>query len=564
MMASPTATNIASETEHGFELTPRPGHGGMDTSEAVEASPQTIPSSHPPDAPITESVTQEETNYPKGSQLAFIFITVLLTSAMIGLDAGVISTAIPSITDHFRTISDIGWYYSAYQLSICSLQFLFGNMYTLFPMKVVFITSILLFEAGSILCATASSSTMLVLGRGLAGVGGSGTLAGGFVTIRESVPLQKRSIFGGTFGGIELLFMLVGPILGGLITQHWSWRGNFYINLPLGGFAVFAALKFFPKTTLGENSALPLMMKFKRLDPVGTMLFIPGVVALLLALQWAGINYGWANARIITLFAVFLVTLTAFILLQKRKGDAALIPPAVIRNRSILAGMWFSASTNAAMGVVTYYVPIYAQSVKQQSAAKSGLMLLPLVGGSLITCLLSGWATSKIGFYTPFMLATSVTAPIAAGLLTTLQTDTSVQKLLGLLALLGIGAGTGIQAPQIAAQTVLSKEDAATGIAAIIFAQNFGPTLFVSVAHTIFAQRLTADLAGIPSLNETSVQTTGLASLSNQLGQANLERALFGYDKAVAQTFYLPLALTCATLLGSLAMEWKSVKPKTS
>ena len=336
---------------------------------------------------------------------------------------------------------------------------------------------------------------------------------------------------------------------------------------------------FFKNPTVNPNLSLPLTDKINRLDLLGTAIFVPSITALLLALQWGGSKYGWANARIIVLLALFVALLVAFVYLQKLKGDRATLPPRIIMQRSILFGASFSFCNNAALAVIDYYVgtashlvlkpltplqmPIYFQAVKEVSPTQSGIMILPTVAGLMIACVFAGSATSIIGYYAPFMIITSVLTPIATGLLTTLKVDADLASLICYQALLGFGAGIGFQAPQVAAQTILSQADAPMGIAVVQFMQMLGPAIFVSVAQTLFTQRLTADLGTYaPGLNTTSLETMGLEDLKRHIGAENLKEVLLGYDDAVRQTFCLPVALACFTLVGSLGMEWRSVKKK--
>lgn len=208
-------------------------------------------------------------------------------------------------------------------------------------------------------------------------------------------------------------------------------------------------------------------------------------------------------------------------------------------------------------------MPTYFQTVKEVSASKSGILVLPTVIGLTISVLLSGSAVSIVGYYAPFMLATSILTPIGTGLLTTLDVDAVLARLICYQALFGFACGIGYQGPQSAAQTVLSPQDAPIGIALMQFANSFGPAVFVSVAQTIFTGRLTADLSKYaPELNAEALSTMGLADLKQRLGPENLAGALLGYDKALMQTFYLGVALTCLSIVGSAGMEWRSVKQK--
>jgi hypothetical protein len=208
-------------------------------------------------------------------------------------------------------------------------------------------------------------------------------------------------------------------------------------------------------------------------------------------------------------------------------------------------------------------MPIYFQAVKEVSAAKSGVLTIPLVIGLAISLVFSGTATSIVGYYTPFMFFTSILTPVAAGLLTTIEINEKLASLICYQALLGFSAGIGLQAPQVAAQTILSQQDAPMGIAVVQFMQGLGPAIFVSAAQTLFTTRLTTDLGKFaPSLNSTALETMGLSDLKQHMGAKNLQGVLLGYDKAITQTFYLPVALTCLSFLGTVGMEWRSVKKK--
>lgn len=201
--------------------------------------------------------------------------------------------------------------------------------------------------------------------------------------------------------------------------------------------------------------------------------------------------------------------------------------------------------------------------MKEVSASKSGILVLPTVIGLTISTLFSGSAVSIVGYYAPFMLLTSILTPIGTGLLTTLDVDAVLARLICYQALFGFGCGIGYQGPQSAAQTVLPPRDAAIGIALIQFANSFGPAVFVSVAQTIFTGRLTADLSKYaPEVNVDALSTMGLADLKERVGAENLAGALLGYDRALMQTFYLGVALTCCSIVGSAGMEWRSVKQK--
>ncbi|KAL8834114.1 MAG: hypothetical protein Q9170_003917 [Blastenia crenularia] len=510
--------------------------------------------------------SEERDTYPSGKKWAALVAALALALVLVGLDNTIVATAVPSITNEFKTIADIGWYSSAFRLTSCSFQFMFGKLYTIYSPKVVFTIALAIFELGSLISGVATSSEIFVVGRACAGIGTAGIVAGIFCIITLSLPLQRRSMYSGAFAAVEQVACSSAPLLGGLLTDRLSWRWCFYINLPLGVFTFLVVFLYFRDPPRSDaNLRLTMKEKMARLDILGTVIFWPCITSLLLAFQWGGTQYGWANARVLVLLLLFAFLLGLFAWLQVRKGNLATLPLRLITRRSVLAGLAFSLCNNSALSVVDYYMPIYFQSVKELSPTKSGIMVVPTVVGLMLSLLFAGTATSVVGYYAPFMILTSVLTPIAAGLLTTLEVDAKIVTLICYQALLGFGAGIRFQGPQVAMQTILAPEDIPMGIAIIQFGQNVGPAVFVTYAQAIFTRRLTADLGKYaPSLDAKALQTMGLADLKTHVGIENLEGALLGYDKAVTQTFYLPLALTCVSMLGSLSMEWRSVKKKTS
>lgn len=189
--------------------------------------------------------------------------------------------------------------------------------------------------------------------------------------------------------------------------------------------------------------------------------------------------------------------------------------------------------------------------------------MMPMLGGFIVAITLAGPAVSVLGFYVPFMLVASVMMPISSGLLTTLKGDISTWKLFIFQILFGIGGGIGFQSPQVAVQTTLPDEDASMGLNIIVFAQNFGPALSVSLAQSLFSSRLISTLkVYAPDISSDAMKTMGLSDIKNLVPASELQEALLGYNEAITQTFYLSVGLTCLTMVGSLSMEWRSVKEK--
>lgn len=353
----------------------------------------------------------------------------------------------------------------------------------------------------------------------------------------------------------------VGPLLGGAFTDGPGWRWCFYINLPCGA-AVFVLLFIFLRipTEMRQRKPTTLKEKATRLDPLGTFFFLPCIICLLLALQWGGVTYNWSNARIIVLLVLSGVLFVAFIFVQKWKGENATVPGHIFLNRSIIAGAWFCFCNGGSMQAMFYFLPIWFQAIRGASAVESGIMNLPMVLGLVIASVSAGIITRRIGYFTPWMILSSIITPVGAGLISTFTPYTAHPAWIGYQALFGLGFGFGNQQPSVAAQTILARKDVPTGASLMMFCQTLGGAVFISVGNNIFDSRLARDLTRIPGINVGSVVKTGATDLRKMVSSSMLPQVLVAYNDALRATFYLVTALTCLTVFGSAAMEWRSVK----
>lgn len=496
-------------------------------------------------------------------------MAALMICLIIGcLDFSIVAVAVPSLTNQFKSVDSIGWYSTAFRLVLCSFMFMFGKMYTVFHVKHVFLASMAIFTVGNAVTTFAMSSPMFIVGRSICGFGFAGIFNGFWAIFTWAIPLRKRPLYGSVVAGIEMVASVSAPLVGGALIDAFNWRACFGLFLPLGAVAmlmIFFLLPPFAAEHNTENLKLPWKEKLKQMDLFGTALIVPCITCLLLALQWAGTTYGWGDVRIVLLFVIFTVLLGVFGWWQHRAGDKATLPIRILKMRSILAGAWFASCCTATLAVVESYMSIYFQGVRGWTAARAGVMSLPLIVGLTISSLLSGALTTAVGYYFPFLYATTFLAPVAAGLLSTLDLDASLAKLLSYQALLGFAVGLGIQAPQVAVQTVLSAKETTIGIAIVQFFSQMAPVLFLSASATLFRNRLAAEVDQFaPATNVTTLEHMGLSDIRRRIGGDRLKDVLFGYDKAVTQTLYLPVVLTCLTVLGTLTMERISVKKKQS
>ncbi|KAF7180228.1 hypothetical protein CNMCM7691_009395 [Aspergillus felis] len=496
------------------------------------------------------------------TKVVLLLVSIMMTMFLVALDRTIISTAIPEITNEFHSLPDVGWYGSAYLLTCCAFQLLFGKIYTFYPVKAVILSSILLFEVGSVVCGAAPSSTAFIVGRALAGIGAAGIFAGSVVCIIYAVPLEKRPKIQGLFGAVFGVSSIVGPLVGGAFTSRVTWRWCFYINLPFGGLAM-VAIAFCLKVPDRNTTKVPWTEKLKQLDVPGMCCLVPGVVCLVLALQWGGQKYAWNNARIVALLTLMGLLLLAFVAVQILLTRTATVPPRIFRRRSIFAGAWATLCIGASQYIFIYFLPIWFQSIKGVSAVDSGLRLLPLMLSMVVASICCGITTQKVGYYTPFAIIGTCIMVIGAGLLTTLQIDTGHDKWIGYQILYGFGMGMCFQQPNLAAQTVLPKKDVPVGIAVMFFSQLLGAAVFVPVGENVLANQLMLRLSGVPGIDSNIVTSGGATSLLSLVPLDLRGAVLVAYNEALRKVFQIGLIVACLAMLGSASLEWVSILKKS-
>ncbi|KAI1370679.1 MFS general substrate transporter [Hypoxylon crocopeplum] len=497
--------------------------------------------------------------YPHGIKLALIMGSSYMTMFLVALDRLIVTTAIPKITDEFNSVTDVGWYGSAYLLTNCAFQLFFGKLYVIYSIKVVFLASILTFEVGSAVCGAAPSSVALIIGRAIAGVGSAGIFSGAITIIVYSIPLHRRPFYQGLFGAVFGLANVISPLLGGAFTDSAAtWRWCFYINLPIGAFSM-VFIFFLLQIPDRETTHLPTKQKLAQLDSLGLVTLLGGIICLLLALQWGGTAYAWSDGRIIALLVIAIVLMICFIAVQISWPKTATVPPRIFLQRSIMAAFFAMFAAGATMMTTFYYLPIWFQGVEGVSAVESGIRLLPTVIGQAVGSLAGGVGIQKVGYYTPFMLFSVAVMCIGTGLLTTLEVDTSEGKWIGYQIPYGIGLGTTLQAPLLAAQTVLPLEDVPIGTSLMFFSQLLGGAIFVSVGQNLFNNYFVRDLAGVPGVNVTTILQQGATAIT-EISEPTKGYVVAAYNDALRTVFITGLVMACLTFLGAAGMEWKSVK----
>ncbi|GJC86355.1 efflux pump aflT [Colletotrichum liriopes] len=478
--------------------------------------------------------------YPAGLKLYLIMLSLLVSMFLVALDRLIIATAVPRITDHFHSVTDIGWYGSAYLLTTCAFQLLFGKFYAFFRIKHVFLVSVLLFEVGSAVCGAAPSS---------AACWRRGVFAGTIIIMVYSVPLHRRPKYQGAFEAVFSLASVLGPLLGGAFTSKVTWRWCFYINLPLGGVVllIVALVLRPPEQELGDTSS---WQRLKQLDFAGNSVFIPSVVCLLLALQWGGVEYAWNNPRIIILLVLAAVLIISFVAIQILIPETATVPPRIMRQRSIAFASWAAFTIGGQMMIFAYFLPIYFQAIQGVSAVDSGIRTLPLVLSMMMLAGVSGGIITKIGYYTPVMLVGTCIMIVGAGLLTMLKVDSGAGYWIGFQVLYGAGLGMTFQAPNLAAQTVLKMKDVPVGTSVMFFSQTLGGATFISVGQNVLNNELMKRLRGLPGLEGVDIKGSGVTTLTKLPAEIR-GSVLEAYNEALRVVFVVGLVLVCVVLIGA-------------
>ncbi|KAF2725657.1 MFS general substrate transporter, partial [Polychaeton citri CBS 116435] len=496
--------------------------------------------------------------YPSGLKLALLMISMFICMFLVALDKLIVSTAIPAITDEFHAASDVGWYGTAYMLTNCAFLLVFGKIYTFLNIKATYLIAVVLFEVGSAICGAAPNSVAFIIGRAIAGLGAGGVQSGVLVIIVYAVPLQQRPQYQGLFGAVYGIASIIGPLIGGAFTTNVTWRWCFYINLPLGG--VVLVFVFFLLHIPDQPTTDTLKQKLLQLNLEGLVALLPGVICLCLALQWGGFTYSWGDGRIVALLVLAFVLLIAFVLIQIWRKKQAMVPPHIFMQRSIASGFWVSCCVGAHQTLLIYFLPIWFQAIKGDSAVKSGIHLLPMVLALVVASIITGVLTTRIGYYTPFLISGICIAAVGAGLLNTFQINTSEGQWIGYQVVYGFGLGACFQAPNMAAQTVLPRNEVSIGASLMLFAQTLFGAIFVSVGQNVLDGQLVKRLSGILSITSQQIESAGVTGLLRMVPFQYHSAVLEAYNDSLRVCFRVALIMACLAIIGGAAMEWRSVK----
>ena len=488
---------------------------------------------------------------PTGTYLSrrgvlIVFSGLMLVMLLAALDQTIVSAALPTIVGDLGGLSHLSWVVTSYLLATTVTTPIYGKLSDLYGRKSVFVVAIVVFLAGSALCGAAQSMAQLVLFRGLQGVGGGGLMVLAQATIADVVSPRERGRYMGLIGAVFGLSSVVGPLLGGFITDHFSWRWVFYVNLPVGAAALIVI-----STVLKS----PKPDGRPRIDYLGSALMTGAIGALVLALSWGGNEYAWDSVMIVGLGVACVVLTVAFVFVERRAVEPV-IPPRLVRMRTFNLSAAVSFIVGFAMFGAIIFLPTFLQVVTGASATNSGLLMLPLMGGLLAASIVSGQIVSRSGRYkwSP-VLGAAIGAIGMFGLSTMDAGTTRVTSSLWMV-VLGIGIGLTLQVVVLAVQNTVPVADVGTATSSVSFARSIGGSLGVAIMGAVFSNRLGTELAAhLPPAAINAIPHGGSVppAAIEQLPPPVRDGVIQAYANALTPTFLYAVPLMVVAFFIALA-----------
>ncbi|MDZ5610550.1 MDR family MFS transporter [Bacillus pseudomycoides] len=494
---------------------------------------------------------QEQTSQNNVSKTKFVVAGLLLGILMAAMDNTIVATAMATIVGDLGGFDKFVWVTSAYMVATMAGMPIFGKLSDMYGRKRFYIGGLLLFLLGSILCGTATSIEQLSIYRAIQGIGGGALMPIAFTIMYDIFPPEKRGKMTGLFGAVFGTSSVFGPLLGAYITDYISWHWVFYINIPLGIISFFFISKYYKES---------LQYRKQKIDWAGAITLVISIVCLMFALELGGKEYAWNSNMILGLFAIFAIMLIIFFFVERRATDP-IISFHLFKKRLFAASQGVAFFYGAAFIICTVYIPIFVQGVLGGSASNAGLILTPMMVGSVIGSQTGGQFASRTS-YRNIMVVSGIFFVLGIYLLSTLTMETPRALVTLFMVLAGLGVGFSFSVLSMSSIHNLEMRDRGSATSTNSFFRSLGMTLGVTIFGTIQNHIFTDKLKAIfPSELAKMAPKSGDTSflLSPHATEKIPPQILDGIKQAlaasIADTFFwalIPaiLSIICIILMG--------------
>jgi EmrB/QacA subfamily drug resistance transporter len=437
-----------------------------------------------PTAPAAPSLDGTPTR-EEHRRILVIMGALMLGTILASLDQTVVSTALPPLAGDLHGLNHLAWVVTAYLLASTISTPLWGKLGDLYGRKKLFQLSIVIFLVGSMLSGLSQNMTELIAFRAMQGIGAGGIMVGAQAIIGDVIPARQRGKYMGYFGVSFGVTSVAGPLMGGLFTQHLSWRWIFYINVPIGAVALFA---------IATVLQLPVKRVQHVIDWAGLSLLSAGVTIIILMTTWGGSQYAWGSPTIIGMGVLGVALIGAFCVVESRATEP-MIPLRLFRIRtfSSASGVGFIIGFTFFGAII--FMPLYLQTVHGATPTASGLELLPMVAGMLITFITSGRLVTRTGRYKIFPVAGSAVLACGLYLLSRLGPHTAYTNVAIYMFVVGLGVGLVMQVLVVAVQNAVPYSELGVATSTATFFRTIGGAFGVSVLGAVLNNRLLRSLS---------------------------------------------------------------------
>ena len=416
--------------------------------------------------------------------MGVIFSGLMLVMLLAALDSTIVATALPTIVGDLGGLERLSWVTSAYLLAQTAVTPLYGKLGDQLGRKRVLQSAVVLFLVGSGLCGLAGSMTMLIAFRAVQGLGAGGLIVLVQATVGDIVSPRERGRYQGLFGAVFGLASVAGPLLGGVIVEHLSWRWIFYVNLPVGLIALIVIAATLPVAGARTRPAI---------DYLGAGLLAAALSAIVLVASLGGTTWVWGSAPTVLVAAAGVLLLGAFLTVERRAAEPVL-PIAALRDEVFRIGALLSLIVGFALFGSVTFLPLFFQTVFGSSPTGAGLRLIPLMGGLVTTSIVSGRLISRTGHYRLFPIAGTGVMTVGLLLLSRLDINTSPAAADAYLLVLGLGLGLVMQVLVLAVQNAVDYAVLGAATSGVTLARGIGGSIGAAVFGTIFTSRLRSEL----------------------------------------------------------------------